>query len=103
MAAQAKLSGEEPGSARGRAMEHSAWNRIHGNVLCGAGVTSEAGISFMEPESEPLIFLPVSDPCQRFGVGVGITTLCPGPESGLPGHLNRNGKIQNVVEILMEF
>ena len=76
-------SGSEPA-------EHSAWNRSRQGILWRAGVTSEAGISFPEPESEPLKTLPVSLPYRGCGAGVGAGAFYPGPESEPSGHLTQS-------------
>ena len=46
-----RFMGAEPWS---EPLEHSAWNRSRRSTSCGAEVTVEAGMSFPEPESEPL-------------------------------------------------
>ena len=52
--------------------------------MSGARVTSEAGISFSEPESEPLKILPILHPYQECGVGFGAAAL-PGTRIGAAG------------------
>ena len=70
-----KRNPDEPGSGP---VEHYAWNWSSQGILYGAGVTSEARISFPVPEpAEPLKILPVSHTYKGCRVGVGAAALCP--------------------------
>ena len=85
LAAEAEPSGVEPGS---EPVEHSAWNCIHRGILCGAGVASEAEMSFTKPELEPLKIFPVSHPAMDTELE-SESQHCPGTESDLPLHLTQ--------------
>ena len=84
------LNPKTQGSGAGLGVRRTFCLELHPpGILCGAEVASEAGIYFMETESELLKTLPVSHQGQGYGVGVGVAALCPRPELGQPGHLTR--------------
>ena len=86
---QAKPRCAERGS---ESVEHSALNWSHRGILCGADVTFKARISLPESQSELLKILPVLQPRQGCGAGIGPREYCSGPEfRSLQGILLRAG------------